>query len=164
MPPRAQPRPFAAAIASLLGNPRHSPLLGKGTIWQVAKHDLFGTKDVQDSPTLSYVWLADQFGHFGIGFAGTLAVGGVIAAAFGWSPSWCAFAVGVLLAAWFAYKEWRDYRDEQSHQNARIHADLLSDSPTPPTVIRPRPAQAPLRLSARPACQARLLVSTIVPA
>ena len=61
MPPRAQPRPFAAAIASLLRNPRHSPLLDRGTIWRVAKHDLFGTKDVQDSPTLSYVWLADQF-------------------------------------------------------------------------------------------------------
>ena len=115
MPPRAQPRPFAAAIASLLRNPRHSPLLDRGTIWRVAKHDLFGTKDVQDSPTLSYVWLADQFGHFGIGFAGTLAVGGVIAGAFGWSPAWCAFGVGVLLAAWFVYKEWRDYRDEQSH-------------------------------------------------
>lgn len=30
-------------------------------------HDWFG-KDVQETPTVSYVWTADQFGHFGLGF------------------------------------------------------------------------------------------------
>ena len=39
-----------------------------------AKHDLFGTKDVQETPTVSYTWMADQLGHFTLGFVLTLIV------------------------------------------------------------------------------------------
>ena len=38
--------------------------------WLVVKQlykDWFG-KDVQETPTVSYVWTADQFGHFSLGF------------------------------------------------------------------------------------------------
>ena len=113
--PNTQPNRFAAAIASLRPNPRTNPLLGPVAIWRVARHDLFGTKDVQDSPTLSYVWLADQFGHFAIGFAGTLAGGGLIAGNFGYPLVRSAISVGLALAAWFVWKEWRDFRAERSH-------------------------------------------------
>jgi hypothetical protein len=39
-----------------------------------AYHDWFG-KDVQETPTVSYVWTADQFGHFGLGFQITYLMG-----------------------------------------------------------------------------------------
>ena len=38
-----------------------------------AYRDWFG-KDVQETPTVSYVWTADQFGHFGLGFQITYAL------------------------------------------------------------------------------------------
>jgi hypothetical protein len=41
---------------------------------QQAYRDWFG-KDVQETPTVSYVWTADQFGHFGLGFQITYLLG-----------------------------------------------------------------------------------------
>jgi hypothetical protein len=110
-----RPSRFAAAVASLRPNPRSDPLLGRHTIWQVAKHDLFGTKDVQDSPTLSYVWLADQIGHFALGFLGTLAPAVAIAGLTACPVACTALIVGAVGALLFAAKEWRDYRAERAH-------------------------------------------------
>src|SRR4029078_11356057 len=36
-------------------------------------------KDVQETPTVSYVWTADQFGHFGLGFQITFLLGWIAA-------------------------------------------------------------------------------------
>ena len=52
-------------------------LLGTPGPWNVIKQaykDWFG-KDVQETPTVSYVWTADQFGHFGLGFTVTYLLG-----------------------------------------------------------------------------------------
>jgi hypothetical protein len=45
---------------------------------QQAYRDWFG-KDVQETPTVSYVWTADQFGHFGLGFQITYALSWIAA-------------------------------------------------------------------------------------
>jgi hypothetical protein len=37
-------------------------------VWRQVRYDLFETKDVQDNPTYSYAWVADQGGHFSLGF------------------------------------------------------------------------------------------------
>jgi hypothetical protein len=37
-------------------------------VWRQVRYDLFETKDVQDNPTYSYAWIADQGGHFSLGF------------------------------------------------------------------------------------------------
>jgi hypothetical protein len=39
--------------------------------------DLFG-KDVQDTPTVSYAWTADQFGHLALGFEITILLSGLL--------------------------------------------------------------------------------------
>ena len=49
-------------------------LPGFAYVGQQARRDWFG-KDVQETPTVSYVWTADQFGHFGLGFQITYALG-----------------------------------------------------------------------------------------
>jgi len=53
-------RPIAPA-------PSRPTLPGGKEVLTQAYHDWFG-KDVQETPTVSYVWTADQFGHFGLGF------------------------------------------------------------------------------------------------
>lgn len=106
----AQPDRVGAALASL--HPSAPKRLGICTIWRVAQHDLFGTKDVQDSPTLSYIWLADQFGHIGIGFMGTLAVMQLLGLVAEW-PLLCRAAIAAGAATLFILlKEWRDFRVE----------------------------------------------------
>jgi hypothetical protein len=37
-------------------------------IFRQVQHDRFGSKDAQDASTLSYTWVADQFGHITLGF------------------------------------------------------------------------------------------------
>lgn len=70
-----------------------------------AKRDWFG-KDVQETPTVSYVWTADQFGHFGLGFQITFllvwiaaAVGGAIGTQ---HPGLAAWLLNPAVAMWFA--------------------------------------------------------------
>ncbi len=41
-------------------------------------HDLFGTKDVQDAITATYVWMADQIGHLTLGFVPTVALNWIL--------------------------------------------------------------------------------------
>ena len=48
-------------------------------LYHAAKQDLFGTKDVQNPITASYVWMADQLGHFTLGFVPTLIVSHLLA-------------------------------------------------------------------------------------
>ena len=51
--------------------PGAAPLGFRKVFIQVC-HDLYGTKDVQDAITASYVWMADQIGHLTLGFVPTL--------------------------------------------------------------------------------------------
>ena len=86
-----------------------------------ASHDLFGTKDVQDVATASYVWLADQTGHLALGFIPTLALCWVWRLTIGSVLPEPAILLGyVVLAAavfgFWVYKEREDIR--ASHDNA----------------------------------------------
>ncbi|GAC1343467.1 MAG: hypothetical protein NVSMB18_19340 [Acetobacteraceae bacterium] len=51
-----------------------APALGVRKVLTQALHDLYGTKDVQNAITASYVWLADQLGHLTLGLVPTLLV------------------------------------------------------------------------------------------
>lgn len=110
---------------------------GVREVWTAAHHDLFGTKDVQDAITASYVWMADQIGHVFLGLAPTLLLcwlwNGVsalpgIQAFFFWPPPPGYLPVprplygGYVLAAlpvfaYWVYKELQDRAD--SRANAR---------------------------------------------
>src|SRR5262245_33982986 len=54
----------------------HLPTIAE--VSQQTYRDWFG-KDVQETPTVSYVWTADQFGHFGLGFQITFLLGWIAA-------------------------------------------------------------------------------------
>lgn len=47
-------------------------------------HDLFGTKDVQDAITATYVWMADQIGHLTLGFVPTVTLNWILGLIFPW--------------------------------------------------------------------------------
>jgi hypothetical protein len=51
---------------------KDAPPLGVRRVFTQVAHDLYGTKDVQDAITASYVWLADQLGHITLGLVPTL--------------------------------------------------------------------------------------------
>ena len=60
------------------------------------RYDWFG-KDVQQTPTVSYVWTADQFGHFGLGFQITFLFSWILAALFTDLPAWKTAIIAALL-------------------------------------------------------------------
>jgi hypothetical protein len=72
--------------------------------------DLFG-KDVQDTATFSYEWVADQFGHFALGFEITLALSW-IAAWRGYRGGQVGFWLGLAVVLVFVLKEADDFRRE----------------------------------------------------
>ncbi|RDJ26900.1 hypothetical protein DWF00_01605 [Bosea caraganae] len=80
------------------------------------RYDWFG-KDVQQTPTVSYVWTADQFGHFGLGFQITYLVGWLLAWIFPAMPSWkTAVIAAVLNLALWIVKEVLDIVRERKRQ------------------------------------------------
>ena len=95
---------------------------------QVA-HDLFGTKDVQDAITASYVWMADQIGHITLGLLPTLTVGGVwqiLCRHFqldrDWS-NWGCVVVAIAIFCYWIYKERQDYIDTFNRAGRRFPFD-----------------------------------------
>src|SRR5215813_6882493 len=81
-------------------------------------HDLYGTKDVQNVITASYVWMADQIGHLTLGLVPTLLFCWlatlVLPAAIMGEGAWrdAIFAAGAaLLFAYWVYKERTDFKD-----------------------------------------------------
>ncbi len=64
----------SSRAAEILDQPDADPLGFRRVFTQVA-HDLYGTKDVQDAVTASYVWMADQIGHLALGLLPTLLFG-----------------------------------------------------------------------------------------
>lgn len=80
------------------------------------RYDWFG-KDVQQTPTVSYVWTADQFGHFGLGFQITFLFSWILAAIFTDMPAWKTAIIAAVLnfALWVA-KEVLDIVRERKRQ------------------------------------------------
>jgi hypothetical protein len=72
--------------------------------------DLFG-KDVQDTATFSYEWVADQFGHFALGFEITLALSW-IASLFGYKDGRVGLLIGLAVVLVFVVKEADDFYRE----------------------------------------------------
>lgn len=83
---------------------------------QQCYYDWFG-KDVQQTPTVSYVWTADQFGHFGLGFQLTFVIGWILTAIFTDLPAWqtAIIAAGLNIALW-VFKEVTDIVRERKRQ------------------------------------------------
>lgn len=102
----------------VLGRRRCPLSLGPRAVIDQAKHDLFGTKDVQDPITASYVWLADQQGHIALGLIATLLVCLPISDVVGglWRTILCVMAAIGIFTFWIK-KEWDDYH--QTLKNAR---------------------------------------------
>jgi hypothetical protein len=80
-------------------------------IFTQAYHDLFG-KDVQETPTVSYVWMADQLGHFGLGFEITYLMTWIASVAFAFNGWPAALVCGALNLSIWVVKEVFDYRRE----------------------------------------------------
>ena len=80
-------------------------------IWKQARHDWFG-KDVQETPTVSYVWTADQFGHVGLGFQITFLFAGLALLSNLSTPWTLTIAAAVNFAIWVT-KEIYDYIRER---------------------------------------------------
>ncbi|HEY7990443.1 MAG TPA: hypothetical protein VID77_03550 [Stellaceae bacterium] len=107
-----------AQASSFAGN--SAPFGASRVLTQVA-HDLFGTKDVQDAITATYVWMADQIGHLTLGFVPTVLlcwIASLIWADWAFANSEWRFLVYLVLAgAVFGYwvsKELTDLADSEA--------------------------------------------------
>ena len=76
------------------------PVPPKATLRAILRQtylDWFTTKDVQETPTVTYVWTADQFGHFGLGFLPTLVFAWIATWSFGVNETeWDLFGLAVV--------------------------------------------------------------------
>src|SRR3954463_15295926 len=85
-------------------------LPGVREVFDQVVRDLFG-KDVQDTVTFSYEWVADQFGHFALGFEITLALSWV-ASLLGYEIGRVGLWIGLGVVLAFVLKEADDFRRE----------------------------------------------------
>lgn len=96
--------------------------LGKRRVLTQVCHDLYGTKDVQDVITASYVWLADQLGHITLGLVPTLLLAwawtGALDSLWPHAPRGIRIGGLIVLAAtvfgYWVYKELTDYSDTKT--------------------------------------------------
>jgi hypothetical protein len=72
-------------------------MIDRSTIFRQVRHDLFGSKDAQDASTLTYTWVADQFGHVTLGFIATLFLWAVL------PIEWAAIVVAIAILIKEAY-------------------------------------------------------------
>ena len=111
-PPSNQTRSTRAA--DRFDQPDAKPL-GLRRVFTQVSHDLYGTKDVQDVITASYVWMADQIGHLFLGLVPTLLLAWLCTAFL--SEGWFRETMTILLAAamwgYWLSKEITDYHDTQ---------------------------------------------------
>lgn len=105
--------------------------LGLRRVLTSVMHDLYGTKDVQDAVTASYVWMADQLGHISLGLLPTLLGGWIwklvwtcwIDPHHTMDPRWQLVGCLVAAAAVFAYwikKERQDFVDTRKRAGGRF--------------------------------------------
>jgi hypothetical protein len=134
-PPRRIPqrRPerrltWSARWADYFDKSDADPLGSRRVFTQVA-HDSFGTKDVQNAITATYVWTTDQTGHVMYGLLPTLLLGWLwslgcdyFAIREAWRIVGCvAIALGIF-AMWRS-KERQDIRDTRKLAGKRFHFD-----------------------------------------
>jgi len=99
-----------------------APPLGKRRVLTQACRDLYGTKDVQDVITASYVWLADQLGHITLGLLPTLLLAWAWTGALDhWWPQASntirisgLIVLAALVFGYWIYKELTDYADTKA--------------------------------------------------
>ena len=118
----------SSQAAEAFDQPDAEPLGLRRVFTQVA-HDLYGTKDVQDAITASYVWMADQIGHISLGLLPTLLFGWIwkllsihwklddI-----WSIGGCVVIALAVFANWIS-KERQDYVDTYKRAIKRFAFD-----------------------------------------
>jgi hypothetical protein len=112
-PARNQTRSTQAA--QRLDRPDANPL-GVRRVFTQVSHDLYGTKDVQDVITASYVWMADQIGHLFLGLVPTLllawAASSIIPA--GWFRTTVIVLLALAMFGYWVYKEITDFQDTKT--------------------------------------------------
>jgi len=105
---QATPVPVPPATVPPL--PPKPKLPGVHAVIDQVIRDLFG-KDVQDTATFSYEWVADQFGHFALGFEITLALSW-IATLLGYNGGVVGLWIGLAVVLVFVVKEADDFYRE----------------------------------------------------
>ena len=112
----------------LVANPQHKSgkaAISGSMILRQVYHDLIGSKDAQDASTLTYTWVADQFGHVTLGFIVTLALWALISIIWRgidvpWRPAWAA----ILVAAAIVLKEVYDFVCEWNRRQKCFRFDV----------------------------------------
>ncbi|HZB93459.1 MAG TPA: hypothetical protein VE397_18570 [Stellaceae bacterium] len=91
-----------------------APALGIRRVATQACHDLFGTKDVQDAITATYVWMADQIGHLTLGVVPTILLCWITSliwsSAEGWQRAIFLIPAAAVIAVW-GWKELSDLKE-----------------------------------------------------
>ena len=107
------------------------PVISGSMIFRQVYHDLFGSKDAQDASTLTYTWVADQFGHVTLGFIVTLLVSAVLSVE--WSATLVVVWAAIFVAALITVKEAYDYFCELDRRQGAFpfdRADVLLNCAT----------------------------------
>jgi hypothetical protein len=82
-------------------------MIDRSTIFRQVRHDLFGSKDAQDASSLTYTWVADQFGHVTLGFIATLFLWAVL------PIEWAAIVVAIAILIKEAYDYFYEFDRRQ---------------------------------------------------
>jgi hypothetical protein len=95
---------------------RDAKPLGIRRVFTQVSHDLYGTKDVQDVITASYVWMADQIGHLFLGLVPTLLLAWLATglAPEGWFRETLTILFALGMFGYWAYKEFTDFHDTEA--------------------------------------------------
>jgi hypothetical protein len=90
--------------------------LGPRRVFTQVAHDLYGTKDVQDVITASYVWMADQIGHLFLGLVPTLLLAWAVSSIVpvGWFRTTLTVLLAIAMFGYWVYKEITDYQDTRA--------------------------------------------------
>ena len=107
-------RTRSTLAAAKVNRPDADPL-GVRRVFAQVSHDLYGTKDVQDVITASYVWMADQIGHLFLGLVPTLLVAWAITSIVpdGWLQTILIILGALAIFAYWVSKERQDFKDTQ---------------------------------------------------
>jgi hypothetical protein len=99
----------------MLHNPKHRDIRDPRSLqdlWREVGNQFSGS-DIESGYTYVYTWLANQFGHFMIGFAGTILVGWLVIGLapvsgvdYLWHWVWAGIAVAILWFVAWVFKEW----------------------------------------------------------
>jgi hypothetical protein len=108
-------RTRSTRIADNIDRADASPF-GIRRVFATVARDLYGTKDVQDAITASYVWMADQIGHLTLGLVPTLLLCWFISGVWPYGPvsrdALYVVAAGLVFAYWY-WKEQTDKADSK---------------------------------------------------